>query len=103
MCALSIVLFFEVAEADTLSGSSYHWSYIGGITASGAVHSGGFEAATNVYPLGTVVEVCYQGACASPIVVNDTCGDCGIDLGQTAADAIGLTRVGRAPVDVTVL
>lgn len=89
------------AQADVMDTTYYDPSYIGGITSSGTMHAGGFQAATNAYAPGTLLEVCWEG-CAV-VVVDDTCGGCGLDLGIAAAEAIGMVEAGRVPAEVTVL
>lgn len=93
--------YVKDAEADVMDTTYYDSAYIGGITSSGTTHTGGFQAATNIYPPGTVLQVCWEG-CAV-VVVDDTCGACGLDLGIAAAQAIGMVEEGRVPAEVTVL
>lgn len=73
--------------------------YCGLVTASAEVYDcGGYTAASPYLPLGSLVEVCYDG-CVT-VRVNDRCA-CGLDLSVAAADAIGLP--GSAVAEVTVL
>ena len=54
------------------------------VTASGErFHPYGLTAATNLFPLGTRLRVCYGGACVE-VRVNDTCGSCSLDLSYGA-------------------
>jgi rare lipoprotein A len=78
----------------------YGEEYGGGLTASGEVFDPyGYTAASNIYPMGTELLVCYDGCVA--VVVNDV--GPGLDISKGAALAIGMVDAGRAPVDVTVL
>ena len=100
---LLAVAFSAKAQAQTLVASYYGNELAGSPTASGVPFDPyGYTAASLTYPLGTQLQVCYQGC------VNVTVNDRGpyvagrdIDLSLGAAQAIGLSGV--APVDVTEL
>lgn len=89
-----------------MMASYYGWSHAGSPTASGAPFDPtGYTAAHKTLPFGTPLLVNHGG---STVVV--TVNDRGpfvdgrdIDLSQAAAEAIGLTGPGVAPVEVTVL
>jgi rare lipoprotein A len=86
-----------------MNASWYGPGFEGATTANGEVFDpSGFTAAHKTLPFGTTLEVCYEGC------VNVRINDRGpfiagrdLDLAQGAADAIGLTAVGHAAVNVT--
>ena len=106
---LAVVLlagvFSAKAQAQTLTASYYGNELAGSPTASGAPFDPyGYTAASLTYPLGTQLQVCYQG-CVN-VTVNDRgpyVGGRDMDLSLGAANAIGLTAAGVAPVDVSVV
>ena len=93
------------AEATTGLASWYGPGFAGQPTASGDVfHPGAFTAAHKTLPFGTQLTVSYRGRSAQ-VVVNDRgpySGGRDLDLSQGAAEYLGLTRAGVAPVDYTV-
>ncbi len=90
-------------QTETMNASWYGPGFEGLTTANGEVFDpSGFTAAHKTLPFGTTLEVCYEGC------VNVRINDRGpfiegrdLDLAQGAADAIGLTAVGHAVVNVT--
>lgn len=93
------------AQAESVVASYYGAELAGNPTASGEPFDpGAMTAAHPSLPLGTVAEVCYQG-CVT-VTINDRgpfVGGRGLDLSQGAADAIGLTGAGVAPVEMNVV
>ena len=97
---------YEVADGQIMMASYYGYSHAGHMTASGVPFDPmGFTAAHKTMPLGTPLLVSYGGKSVE-VTVNDR-GPYGdgidIDLSQAAAEAIGLTGPGIAPVEVVVL
>lgn len=91
-------------QADELYTTMYGGTdgYCGATTASGETFDcGAFTAASNVYPLGTVLSICFD-SCAT-VVVNDRCGGCGLDLSPAAAEATGVLYDGPGVAEITVL
>lgn len=90
-------------QTEQMNASWYGPGFEGATTANGEVFDpSGFTAAHKTLPFGTTLEVCYEGC------VNVRINDRGpfiagrdLDLSQGAADAIGLTAVGHAVVNVT--
>ena len=86
--------------------SYYDYSHAGNLTASGVPFDpSGLTAAHKTLPFGTQLLVSYGGRSAQ-VTVNDRgpfVAGRDIDLSQAAADMIGLTGAGVAPVQVTVL
>jgi rare lipoprotein A (peptidoglycan hydrolase) len=108
-------LQYGVAEApqyDAAGGgqimmaSYYDYSHAGSPTASGALYDpAAFTAAHKTMPFGTQLLVSHEGASVQ-VTVNDRgpyADGLDIDLSGAAADAIGLTSLGVAPVEVVVL
>lgn len=100
-----------VPAAPAVSGemwmaSYYDYSHAGNLTASGMpFNPSGLTAAHKTLPFGTQLLVSYGGRSAQ-VTVNDRgpfVAGRDIDLSQAAADVIGLTGAGVAPVQVTVL
>jgi rare lipoprotein A len=93
------------AEATTGLASWYGPGFAGSPTASGDVFDpDGFTAAHKTLPFGTQLTVSYRGR-STQVVVNDRgpySGGRDLDLSQGAAEYLGLTRAGLAPVDYTV-
>ncbi len=90
-------------QTEQMNASWYGPGFEGATTASGEPFDpSGFTAAHKTLPFGTTMEVCYEGC------VNVRINDRGpfiagrdLDLAQGAAEAIGLTAVGEATVNVT--
>ena len=95
-----------IGGGQIMMASYYGYSHAGHMTASGVPFDPmGFTAAHKTMPLGTPLLVSYGGNSVE-VTVNDR-GPYGdgidIDLSQAAAEAIGLTGPGIAPVEVVVL
>lgn len=95
-----------IAGSQIMMASYYGYSHAGNMTASGVPFDpNGFTAAHKTMPLGTPLLVSYGGKSVE-VIVNDRgpyVDGIDIDLSQAAAEAIGLTGPGVAPVDVVVL
>jgi rare lipoprotein A len=95
-----------VAAGQIMMASYYDYSHAGNLTANGEIFDPmGFTAAHRTMPFGTRLLVSYGGN-STVVTVNDRgpyVEGIDIDLSQAAADAIGLTNLGVAPVEVTVL
>lgn len=95
-----------VAGSQIMMASYYGYSHTGNMTASGVPFDpNGFTAAHKTMPLGTPLLVSYGGKSVD-VIVNDRgpyVDGIDIDLSQAAAEAIGLTGPGVAPVEVVVL
>lgn len=95
-----------VAGSQIMMASYYGYSHAGNMTASGVPFDpNGFTAAHKTMPLGTPLLVSYGGKSVE-VIVNDRgpyVDGIDIDLSQAAAEAIGLTGPGVAPVEVVVL
>lgn len=95
-----------VAGSQIMMASYYGYSHAGNMTASGVPFDpNGFTAAHKTMPLGTPLLVSYGGKSVD-VIVNDRgpyVDGIDIDLSQAAAEAIGLTGPGVAPVEVVVL
>jgi rare lipoprotein A (peptidoglycan hydrolase) len=95
-----------VAGSQIMLASYYGHSHAGSITASGIPFDPhGFTAAHKTIPLGTPLLVSYGGKSVE-VIVNDRgpyVDGIDLDLSQAAAEAIGLTSLGVAPVEVAVL
>ena len=95
-----------IAGGQIMMASYYGYSHAGNMTASGVPFDPhGFTAAHKTMPLGTPLLVSYGGKSVE-VVVNDRgpyLDGIDIDLSQAAAEAIGLTGPGVAPVEVVVL
>jgi len=96
----------ETGDVRTMVASYYANVLEGNPTASGEPYEPGrYTAAHKSLPLGTELRVAYGGE-AIEVVVNDRgpfVGGRDIDLSLAAAEEIGLTGPGTAPVRVTVL
>lgn len=90
----------------TMDASYYGYELAGAPTASGEpFNPEGYTAAHKTLPFGTQLQVSYGGNTVG-VTVNDRgpyVAGRELDLSQGAAEAIGLTSVGAAPVEVTVL
>ena len=97
---------YGVAEGQIMMASYYGYSHAGNMTASGVPFDPqGFTAAHRTMPFGTQLLVSHGGNSVQ-VTVNDRgpyVDGIDLDLSQAAADAIGLTDLGVAPVEVTVL
>ena len=102
---LTIFLVMAVsltAQAEPVLADYYSEEYVGVPTASGEPYDPSkFTVAHPYLPLGTELLVSYNGQ-SVVVRVNDRCS-CGLDLSRSAAQALGLTDVGPAVVDVKVL
>lgn len=97
---------YGVAEGQIMMASYYGYSHAGNMTASGVPFDPeGFTAAHRTMPFGTQLLVSHGGNSVQ-VTVNDRgpyVDGIDLDLSQAAADMIGLTNLGVAPVEVTVL
>ena len=97
---------YGVAEGQIMMASYYGYSHAGNMTASGVPFDPqGFTAAHRTMPFGTQLLVSHGGNSVQ-VTVNDRgpyVDGIDLDLSQAAADTIGLTDLGVAPVEVTVL
>lgn len=102
LTGLLVLAVSLTAGAEPVAATYYGEAYVGAPTASGELYDPyGFTAAHPYLALGTELVVNYNGR--SVIVrVNDRCA-CGLDLSLAAAQAIGLTDVGAASVDMQIL
>lgn len=95
-----------IGGGQIMMASYYGYSHAGNMTASGVPFDPlGFTAAHKTMPLGTPLLVSYGGKSVE-VTVNDRgpyVDGIDIDLSQAAAEAIGLTGPGIAPVEVVVL
>ena len=86
--------------------SYYGYSHMGNMTASGVPFDpAAYTAAHKTWPFGTQLRVGYGGN-STVVTVNDRgpyVDGRDVDLSQAAAETIGLTGPGVAPVQVTVL
>ena len=97
---------YDVGGGQIMMASYYDYSHAGHPTASGELYDPtAFTAAHKTMPFGTQLLVSHGGASVQ-VTVNDRgpfADGLDIDLSGAAADAIGLTSLGVAPVEVTVL
>lgn len=97
---------YDVVGGQIMMASYYHYSHAGHPTASGEIYDpAAFTAAHKTMPFGTQLLVSHGGASVQ-VTVNDRgpyADGLDIDLSGAAADAIGLTNLGVAPVEVVVL
>lgn len=97
---------YGIAEGQIMMASYYDYSHAGSPTASGEPYDpGSFTAAHRTMPFGTQLLVSHGGNSVQ-VTVNDRgpyADGLDIDLSGAAADAIGLTSLGVAPVEVVVL
>ena len=95
----------QYGGGDVMVASYYGYELAGSPTASGEpFNPEGYTAAHKTMPLGTELEVTYGGSSVN-VVVNDRgpyVEGRDIDLSQGAAEVIGLTAAGSAPVEVSV-
>ncbi len=100
------VPLYDVAGGQIMMASYYDYSHTGNLTASGVPFDpAGFTAAHKTLPFGTQLRVGYGGN-STVVTVNDRgpyVDGRDVDLSQAAAEMIGLTGPGVAPVEVTVL
>lgn len=96
----------QYGGGDVMVASYYGYELAGSPTASGEpFNPEGYTAAHKTMPLGTELQVSYGGSSVN-VVVNDRgpyVAGRDIDLSQGAAEAIGLTAAGSAPVEVSVM
>ena len=99
----SLVLVVSlVARAEPAVATYYGGEYVGAPTASGQLYDPNDYTAAHPYlPFGTKLLVSHNGQSVI-VMVNDSCF-CGLDLSLAAAQALGLTDLGIAVVDVKVL
>ncbi len=101
--SLAVAGVVGAQQTEQMNASWYGPGFEGATTASGEPFDPyGYTAAHKTLPFGTTMEVCYEGC------VNVRINDRGpfiagrdLDLAQGAAEAIGLTAVGHATVNVT--
>ena len=97
---------YDLAGGQIMMASYYDYSHAGSPTASGELYDpAAFTAAHKILPFGTQLLVNHGGASVQ-VAVNDRgpyADGLDIDLSGAAADAIGLTNLGVAPVEVVVL
>ena len=102
VAGLLVLAVSLAARAEPAWASYYGQGYVGGLTASGEPYDpSSFTAAHPYLPFGTMLLVSYNGL-SVVVRVNDRCS-CGLDLSWSAAQAIGLTEVDAAPVDMEVI
>jgi rare lipoprotein A (peptidoglycan hydrolase) len=93
-------------EGQIMMASYYGYSHAGNPTASGELFDPqGYTAAHRTMPFGTQLLVSHGGS-SVVVAVNDRgpyVDGIDIDVSQAAAETIGLTGPGVAPVEVTVL
>ncbi len=96
----------QYGGGDVMMASYYGYELAGSPTASGEPFDPeGYTAAHKTMPLGTELKVNYGGNSVN-VTVNDRgpyVAGRDLDLSQGAAEAIGLTAAGSAPVEVNVL
>ena len=96
----------QYGGGEVMMASYYGYELAGSPTASGEpFNPEGYTAAHKTMPLGTQLEVNYGGSSVN-VVVNDRgpyVAGRDLDLSQGAAEAIGLTAAGSAPVEVSVM
>ena len=96
----------QYGGGEVMMASYYGYELAGSPTASGEpFNPEGYTAAHKTMPLGTELQVSYGGSSVN-VVVNDRgpyVAGRDIDLSQGAAEAIGLTAAGSAPVEVSVM
>lgn len=94
------------AGGELMTASYYGWGHAGSPTASGEPFDPtGYTAAHKTMPFGTQLLVSHGGS-STVVTVNDRgpfVDGRDLDLSQAAAETIGLTGPGVAPVEVTVL
>ena len=99
-------LQYDVAGGQIMMASYYDYSHAGFPTASGELYDpAALTAAHKTMPFGSQLLVSHGGASVQ-VTVNDRgpyADGMDIDLSGAAADAIGLTSLGVAPVEVVVL
>jgi hypothetical protein len=97
---------YDVAEGEIMMASYYGYSHAGNMTASGELFDPeGYTAAHRTMPFGTRLLVSHNGN-SVVVTVNDRgpyADGIDIDLSQAAADTVGMTQLGIAPVEVDVL
>ena len=97
---------YQYGGGQTMVASYYGYSHAGLPTASGEpFNPEGYTAAHKTLPIGTQLLVSYGGNSVT-VTVNDRgpyVAGRDLDLSQAAAETIGLTGPGHAPVGVTIL
>ena len=103
ICSASLLYWAGTGRAEQLVASWYGPGFAGLTTASGEPFDpNGYTAASKTLPLGTKLIVTYNGK-SVVVRVNDRgpyVAGRDLDLSQAAAEYIGLTAVGYAPVNV---
>jgi rare lipoprotein A len=106
LASLLVVVVQVVAQANPMVASYYANKYAGKPTASGQPYDPhGLTAAHPSLPFGTKLSVSYGGKNVI-VTVNDRMpleSDSDLDLSWAAAQAIGLTELGTATVDASVV
>ena len=96
----------QYGGGQTMVASYYGAAHAGMPTASGEPFDpAGYTAAHKTLPMGTLLQVSYAGSSVT-VTVNDRgpyAAGRDLDVSQAAAETIGLTGPGVAPVQVTVL
>ena len=96
----------QYGGGEVMMASYYGYELAGSPTASGEpFNPEGYTAAHKTMPLGTQLEVSYGGSSVN-VVVNDRgpyVAGRDLDLSEGAAEVIGLTAAGSAPVEVSVV
>lgn len=104
-----LLIFLSLISTNALAAESatyYADKFEGRKTANGEIYSHSkFTAAHNSLPIGTKVKVTHSKTGKSVIVrINDRMPGKGIiDLSKGAAKALGIIRIGRALVKLTIL
>jgi rare lipoprotein A len=103
---LPVLMAAVPARAETIVASWYGPGFHGKPTASGCIYNMyGMTAASRTLPLGTVLEVRYDGATVR-VVVNDRgpyIHGRDLDLSRGAAARLGMVDIGVAPVHVRIV
>ena len=106
LASLLVVVVQVVAQANPMVATYYANKYVGKPTASGEPYDPhGLTAAHPSLPFGTKLSVSYGGKNVI-VTVNDRMpleSDSDLDLSWAAAQAIGLTELGTATVDASVV
>lgn len=101
LVALVAMIPAQKAKSGQVEATWYGPGFEGNTTASGETfHSEALTAAHPSLPFGTRLEVCYDGCTVVRITDRGPFSDADLDLSRRAADEIGLTNAGKAPVEV---
>jgi len=106
LASLLVLVVQVVAQADPMVATYYANKYAGKPTASGQPYDPySLTAAHPSLPFGTKLSVSYGGKSVI-VTINDRLpyeSDSGLDLSWATAQALGLTELGTAVVDVVVV